>query len=135
MLEKSADEDRDYPPYFDKLTYRTIFWFEAIGAFFLAIGATSCSYSSLNDICIPNVVFWVNVLSGPYTGAHLNAMITLSWVFKSSKPFRFPAYFVAVYILSQVFGAMCGGIALYFLHSKGRTTKINRLGQVANYNL
>jgi glycerol uptake facilitator-like aquaporin len=130
MIETShqaAKKERDYPPYFDSLTLKKIFWFEAVGAFILSVGATSCSYSTLNDICIPNIVFWVNVLSGPFTGAHLNAMITLSWVFKSNKPFKLPALFVVVYILSQIFGAMCGGIALYFLHSKCHTTKMARL--------
>jgi glycerol uptake facilitator-like aquaporin len=109
--------DRDYPAYFNVLNTQRIIGFEMLGMFFLALGATSCSYSALVDVCIPNVVFWVNVLSGPFTGAHLNAMITMSWVFKSWKQFQLPASFVFVYILAQCAGAFLGGAMLYFIHS------------------
>jgi glycerol uptake facilitator-like aquaporin len=106
--------------------------FEAVGAFFLSIGAMSCSYSPLNDICIPNIVFWVNVLSGRFTGAHLNAMITMSWVFKSRKQFRLPLQFVVVYILSQIMGTFLGGFVLYFLHGTSCTTKPHRLDTLSD---
>lgn len=78
----------DCPKYFFALTPRKILASEFFASLLLSLGATSCSYSSTPDICLPVVVFWVNVV-GCFTGAHTNAMITMSWVFKSNKPFKF----------------------------------------------
>jgi glycerol uptake facilitator-like aquaporin len=72
---------------------------------------------------LPGVVFWVNVL-GCFTGAHTNAMITTSWVFKSNKPFNFTAKVVSTYILSQVAGVFTGGLFLKFMYSKFLIIKI-----------
>lgn len=128
-------KERDYPGYFDVLNTWRIIGFEMVGAFFLSIGATCCSYSELVDICIPNIVFWVNVLSGPFTGAHLNAMITMSWVFKSGKQFKLPASFVAIYILAQCAGAFFGGFFLYFIHSMPLDNKESRLDPCAHHHI
>jgi glycerol uptake facilitator-like aquaporin len=90
-----------------------------IGVFLLSIGATSCSYGYTNDLCIPSVVFWVSMLSGPFTGAQFNLMVTLTWVFR--RHFKIPYKFYLVYIGSQILGAFFAGIILYFLHSNSLT--------------